>query len=64
MNTGDKELCIEDFELIKNIGKGKFSEVFLGRHKTSNLVVGVKILEKAYLSEHRLEEQLRREIVI
>lgn len=42
--------------MIKNIGKGKFSEVFLARHKASNLVVGLKILEKAYLREHRLEE--------
>ena len=59
-----KEWRIDDFELIKNIGKGKFSEVFLAREVSSNLLVGLKVLEKGYLQEQRLETQLRREMVI
>lgn len=35
---------IDDFHIVKKIGQGKFSEVFLAINKATNFLVALKIL--------------------
>lgn len=55
---------IDDFELGKALGKGKFGRVFLAREKKSKFIVALKMLEKKQLVQSNVEHQLKREIEI
>lgn len=55
---------IEDFELGKALGRGKFGQVYLAREKKSKFIVALKILDKKQLIKSKVEHQLRREIEI
>lgn len=55
---------IEDFELGKRLGQGKFGNVLLAREKNSKFVVALKILFKEQLMSANVEHQLRREVEI
>lgn len=59
-----KRWTIADFDIGKFLGGGKFGKVYLAREKKSKFVVGLKVLNKTQLTQHRLEHQLRREIEI
>eukprot|EP01017_Pseudomicrothorax_dubius_P038926 TRINITY_DN5912_c0_g3_i4.p1 TRINITY_DN5912_c0_g3~~TRINITY_DN5912_c0_g3_i4.p1 ORF type:complete len:351 (+),score=66.65 TRINITY_DN5912_c0_g3_i4:125-1177(+) len=59
-----KEWKLDDFELGKQLGRGKFGQVFLARERESKFVVALKILSKAELKRHKVEHQVRREIEI
>jgi serine/threonine protein kinase len=55
---------IDDFELGKALGKGKFGHVFLAREKRSKFIVALKVLNKKQLIKSKVEHQLKREIEI
>jgi serine/threonine protein kinase len=55
---------LNDFDVGRALGKGKFGRVYLAREKNSNYVVALKVLYKHELAENRVEKQLRREIEI
>lgn len=55
---------LDDFELGKRLGEGKFGRVYLAREKKSKYIVALKVLEKKQLSKSNVEHQLRREIEI
>lgn len=59
-----KRWTIQDFELGKRLGKGKFGNVLLAREKDTKFVVALKILFKEQLMKARVEHQLRREVEI
>ncbi|KAH3778797.1 aurora kinase A-A-like isoform X1 [Dreissena polymorpha] len=59
-----KRWCLEDFEIGKPLGKGKFGNVYLAREKSSKYVVALKVLFKSQLQKSGVEHQLRREIEI
>jgi len=42
----DKKASVEDFEMLKVIGKGSFGRVLLGKHIKSNQVYAIKVLSK------------------
>ena len=42
-----KEICADDFEQIKVIGKGGFSRVVLARKKDSGRLYALKIMKKS-----------------
>ncbi|KAJ3037932.1 spindle assembly checkpoint kinase [Rhizophlyctis rosea] len=56
--------CLNDFDVGRALGKGKFGRVYLAREKRSGYIVALKILFKSELTEGRIEKQLRREIEI
>ena len=58
------EWSIDDFEVGKPLGKGKFGHVYLAREKRSKFVVALKILYKRQLIRQDVQIQLRREIEI
>jgi aurora kinase len=59
-----KKWCIDDFEIGKPLGKGKFGSVYLARERKTKYIVAIKCLEKAQLLRANVEHQLRREIEI
>ena len=55
---------IEDFEIGKPTGRGKFGHVYLAREKSTKFIVALKVLIKRQLVKNKVENQLRREIEI
>ncbi|XP_055951124.1 aurora kinase C-like isoform X1 [Argiope bruennichi] len=62
--AGRKKWTLDDFDIGKPLGKGKFGNVYLAREKTSKFVVALKVLFKCQLKQNGVEHQLRREIEI
>ena len=68
-NTVQAALCgehftLNDFEIGKPLGRGKFGTVYLAREKRSKFIVALKCLQKSQLVKSGCEHQLRREIEI
>jgi aurora kinase len=59
-----KQWSLNDFEVGKPLGRGKFGSVYLAREKASKYIVAIKVLHKSQLSKAGVEHQLRREIEI
>ncbi|EFJ47736.1 serine/threonine protein kinase [Volvox carteri f. nagariensis] len=59
-----RQWTIDDFEIGKPLGKGKFGNVYLAREKQSKFIVALKVLFKIQLQHSNVEHQLRREIEI
>lgn len=55
---------IDDFEIGRPLGKGKFGNVYLAREKESKFIVALKVLFKSQMEKEGVEHQLRREIEI
>ncbi|KAI8547102.1 hypothetical protein RHMOL_Rhmol07G0168500 [Rhododendron molle] len=65
---------LNDFDIGKPLGRGKFGHVYLAREKrvsdleffyfTSNHIVALKVLFKSQLKQSQVEHQLRREVEI
>lgn len=55
---------LEDFDIGRPLGKGKFGNVYLAREKSSKYIVALKVLFKSQLQKAQVEHQLRREIEI
>ncbi|KAL6008014.1 Serine/threonine-protein kinase Aurora-3 [Asimina triloba] len=58
------EWRLDDFEIGKPLGRGKFGKVYLAREKKSKYIVALKIIFKEQLEKYNLHHQLRREIEI
>lgn len=56
--------CLEDFEIGKPLGRGKFGKVYLARERRTKYIVALKVLSKHQLLKSGVEHQLRREIEI
>jgi hypothetical protein len=55
---------LEDFEVGKPLGHGKFGRVYIARERRNEYIVALKAIDKKYLLKSGLEHQLRREIEI
>lgn len=55
---------LNDFDIGKPLGKGKFGNVYLARERGSKFIVALKVLFKSQLQSAGVEHQLRREIEI
>lgn len=60
----NRRWTIDDFEIGRPLGTGKFGRVYLAREKRSKFIVGLKVLSKNQLQKAGIETQLRREIEI
>jgi len=59
-----RQWSLNDFEIGKPLGRGKFGSVYLAREKRSKYIVAIKVLQKSQLQKAGVEHQLRREIEI
>lgn len=55
---------LDDFEIGKKLGKGKFGKVYCVRDKETGFVCALKVMDKKELMEFKVEKQFRREIEI
>ncbi|XP_076357849.1 aurora kinase C-like [Tachypleus tridentatus] len=61
---GMKKWKLEDFDIGRPLGRGKFGNVYLAREKSSKFIVALKVLFKSQLENYGVEHQLRREVEI
>lgn len=59
-----RQWSLNDFDIGKPLGNGKFGKVYLAREKNSHFIVALKVLFKSQLTKSGVEHQLRREIEI
>ena len=59
-----RKFNIEDFDIGRPLGKGKFGNVYLAREKKLKVIVALKVLFKSQMEKEGVEHQLRREIEI
>ncbi|XP_044732519.1 aurora kinase C-like [Chrysoperla carnea] len=55
---------INDFDIGRALGKGKFGHVYLAREKNSKFIVALKVLFKSQILANGVERQVRREVEI
>ncbi|KAI6224496.1 Aurora kinase [Aphelenchoides fujianensis] len=55
---------LDDFEVGRPLGKGKFGNVYLARTKEHHIPVALKIIFKSQIQQNHVEHQLCREIEI
>lgn len=59
-NVGNRvKWRLEDFDIGRPLGKGKFGNVYLAREKSSKYIVALKVLFKSQLQKAQVEHQLR-----
>lgn len=61
---GRKILSLDDFEIGKKLGKGKFGRVYCVRHKETGFICAMKAMEKKELVQNNAQKQCRREVEI
>ncbi|XP_038709523.1 serine/threonine-protein kinase Aurora-3 isoform X2 [Tripterygium wilfordii] len=59
-----REWSLQDFEIGKPLGKGKFGRVYLAREVKSKYIVALKVIFKEQMEKYRIHHQLRREMEI
>eukprot|EP01116_Phalansterium_solitarium_P002285 TRINITY_DN12200_c0_g1_i1.p1 TRINITY_DN12200_c0_g1~~TRINITY_DN12200_c0_g1_i1.p1 ORF type:complete len:366 (-),score=117.33 TRINITY_DN12200_c0_g1_i1:205-1302(-) len=68
VSLGDdgSDMCwgLNDFDIGKRLGQGKFGNVYLAREKKNRFICALKVLFKTQLHQAGVEHQLRREIEI
>uniref|UniRef100_A0A0R3PIX9 Aurora kinase n=1 Tax=Angiostrongylus costaricensis TaxID=334426 RepID=A0A0R3PIX9_ANGCS len=55
---------IDDFDIGRPLGRGKFGSVFIARSKEEKIVVALKVLFKDQIKKHNVMHQVKREIEI
>lgn len=59
-----KSLRLDDFEIGKKLGKGKFGKVYCVRHKETGFICALKAMDKSEIVQYNLQKQFRREVEI
>ena len=55
---------MNDFDIGRPLGKGKFGNVYLAREKKSKYIVALKVLFKSQLQKASVEHQLRHQTAL
>ena len=59
-----KIISLEDFEILKLIGKGSFAKVYLVRNKTNQKLYSMKKLDKPFLKKNKQEQHIINERIL
>ena len=62
-NQGE-DICIDDFELLKILGKGAFGKVILAQMKSNKNVYAIKVLNKKFIVEENQLDHTKAEKMI
>lgn len=57
----DKKASVEDFEMLKVIGRGSFGRVLLGKHIKTNTVYAIKVLSKELIVRQNEQKHIMSE---
>ncbi|XP_034054302.1 aurora kinase A [Gymnodraco acuticeps] len=63
-STDSHRWSLENFDIGRPLGKGKFGNVYLAREQQSKFILALKVLFKKQLEKAGVEHQLRREVEI
>ncbi|XP_019432276.1 PREDICTED: serine/threonine-protein kinase Aurora-3-like, partial [Lupinus angustifolius] len=63
-DNSNKNWSLQDFEIGKPLGRGKFGRVYVARERKSKYVVALKIIFKEQIKKHKIDHQLVREMEI
>lgn len=63
-NTPYRQFSINDFEIGKKLGKGKFGKVYCVKDKATGYICALKVMDKKELISYKVEKQFRREVEI
>lgn len=63
-NVPLRNYTLNDFEIGRKLGKGKFGKVYCVKDKKTGFVCALKVMEKKELMEYKVEKQFRREVEI
>ena len=61
---GKKIISLEDFEILKLIGKGSFAKVYLVRKKSNQKVYSMKKLNKPFIKRNKQEQHTINERIL
>lgn len=59
-----KDFTLDDFEIGKKLGKGKFGKVYCVKHKQTGFICALKAMKKKEIIQYNVEKQFRREVEI
>ncbi|KAL0978911.1 hypothetical protein UPYG_G00177660 [Umbra pygmaea] len=62
--SSKKRWVLENFDIGRPLGKGKFGNVYLARERQTMFILALKVLFKKQLEKAGVEHQLRREVEI
>jgi len=62
--AGTTVWSLADFDIGKPLGRGKFGNVYLGREKSTQAVIALKVIFKRQVEKHDVLKQLREEVEI
>ncbi|XP_028853944.1 aurora kinase A [Denticeps clupeoides] len=63
-DAAKKRWSLDNFEIGRALGKGKFGNVYLARERQTMFILALKVLFKKQLEKAGVEHQLRREVEI
>ncbi|XP_018597792.2 aurora kinase A [Scleropages formosus] len=63
-SSNKKRWSLDNFDIGRPLGKGKFGNVYLARERQSKFILALKVLFKKQLESAGVEHQLRREVEI
>ncbi|XP_031157965.1 aurora kinase A [Sander lucioperca] len=63
-SSSNKRWSLENFDIGRPLGKGKFGNVYMARERQSRFILALKVLFKKQLEKAGVEHQLRREVEI
>jgi NIMA (never in mitosis gene a)-related kinase 1/4/5 len=59
-----REIKIDDFELLEKLGKGAFGDVYIAQEKAIGFICVIKKMSKKRIKDAKVEEHILREIKI
>lgn len=63
-NDKFENMTLQDFEIGKILGKGKFGKVYCVKHRETGLICALKAMEKKEIVQYTIQKQFRREVEI
>ena len=64
MNHGIPLTTLENYKIIKIIGKGAFAKVTLAEHVLTGRKVAIKIIDKSHMQDQNLRKKVLMEVFI